>query len=94
MPMPQGFPSPPIPGQHPQPHAPFPLPQPVVANTMPSDVPKGPAALKDVDTSANVIEVVPSSSVTLKPGTLLVYGDNEVSPVSTALLFFSRFCVR
>jgi len=39
----------------------------------PPGAPTGPAALQGK-------EEVPSSAVELKPGTLLVYGDNEVSP--------------
>lgn len=71
------FPPPPpgvaFPGFPPQPH-----PQ---APALAVNIPTGPAALRGNANKENVIEEVPSSSVMQKPGTLLVYGDNEVSPV-------------
>ncbi|BGO90224.1 hypothetical protein NBRC10512_002427 [Rhodotorula toruloides] len=66
MPLPPGFPAPP-PG--------FPLPPPGIAP--PPNAPRGPAAERAQEV---VREKVPSSAVTLKPGTVLVYGDQETSP--------------
>ncbi|KAI5481645.1 hypothetical protein MNV49_002871 [Pseudohyphozyma bogoriensis] len=82
---PPGFPMPPPgffpPGFAPPPEgAPMP-PMPVPGahtNALPPQIPTGPAALRGLP--QGVVEVVESSAVTLKPGTLLVYGDNEVSP--------------
>ncbi|KAM0747477.1 hypothetical protein T439DRAFT_328717 [Meredithblackwellia eburnea MCA 4105] len=76
---PPGFPLPPPgfklpPGLAPPPAGALPAPGPG------ENVPTGPAALRANDGPAAVIEQVPSSSITLKPGTLLVYGDNDVSP--------------
>ncbi|KAL8278370.1 hypothetical protein RQP46_009262 [Phenoliferia psychrophenolica] len=68
-PPPPGVMMPPFPGAPPPGFAPPPG----------MGVPTGPAALR-VTSKQIVIEQVPSSAVTLKPGTLLVYGDNEVSP--------------
>lgn len=40
--------------------------------------PSGPAATRN---APKHVETVPSSAVSIKEGTVLVYGDNEVSPV-------------
>lgn len=52
------------------------------------ETPKGPAALRGMESAdrgarSDEKEMMPSSQVVLKAGTLLVYGDNDVSPVST-----------
>ncbi|GAA6009335.1 hypothetical protein JCM11491_004277 [Sporobolomyces phaffii] len=87
MPPPPGFPMPPAgfgfpppppgmlppPGFMPPPGMAFPPPPPQLAGA-----PSAPSL--PVQPPRPVREKVPSSSVTLKPGTLLVYGDNDVSP--------------
>ncbi|GJN87362.1 hypothetical protein Rhopal_000311-T1 [Rhodotorula paludigena] len=70
MPLPPGFPAPPPgfrlpPGAPGAPPAPAPAPAPGQSGAAAGEV---------------VREKVPSSSVTLKPGTVLVFGDNDVSP--------------
>ncbi|GAA6054200.1 hypothetical protein JCM3770_001387, partial [Rhodotorula araucariae] len=70
MPLPPGFPAPP-PG--------FRLPPGAPGGFPPMPVPGPPAAPARTATEI-VHEKVPSSSVTLKPGTVLVFGDNDVSP--------------
>ncbi|GAA5868489.1 hypothetical protein JCM1840_007015 [Sporobolomyces johnsonii] len=83
-PLPPGIPPPP--GLVPPPGFPLPpggLPFPPPGMPPPpgfvpppfAGAPTGPARAPEV-----VKEKVPSSSITLKPGTLLVYGDNDVSP--------------
>lgn len=76
MPLPPGFPAPPPgfrlpPGAPGAPPAPAPGPAPGQSGARPGEV---------------VREKVPSSSVTLKPGTVLVFGDNDVSPVRLSSL--------
>ncbi|GAA5952270.1 hypothetical protein JCM10213_005187 [Rhodosporidiobolus nylandii] len=88
-----GLPPPPIPGMpFPPPGMPFPpnfappsgiAPPPVFgtsANTAPLGAPKGPALMRFANPEPPKKEKVKSSQVTLKPGTVLVFGDQEVSP--------------
>ncbi|GAA6011258.1 hypothetical protein JCM10207_008280 [Rhodosporidiobolus poonsookiae] len=72
---PPGFVPPPFGAGGPPPGAPGAPPQlpPHLLNA-----PKGPAALRGAE--ALIREKVPSSRKTLKPGTVLVFGDEEVSP--------------
>ncbi|GAA5946458.1 hypothetical protein JCM3765_000252 [Sporobolomyces pararoseus] len=69
-PPPPGLMMPPPPGFIPPPGMPLP----------PHLAPPGAAAAVPAQPQRQVREKVPSSSVTLKPGTLLVFGDNDVSP--------------
>ena len=86
MPLPPGFPAPP-PGFRLPPGAPVPPgfpPPPGFPGAPAPPMPMGHgarAAPAQASSQADAREVVPSSSVTLKPGTVLVFGDNAVSPV-------------
>ncbi|GAA5900038.1 hypothetical protein JCM8208_005574 [Rhodotorula glutinis] len=79
MPLPPGFPAPP-PGFRPPPGAPVPPGFPAPPGFPGAPPPPMPHAPAQASSQADAREVVPSSSVTLKPGTVLVFGDNDVSP--------------
>lgn len=57
-----------------------PFPPPPVAAAAP--ITTSNASSQPTLAAKKTIEKMPNSSVTLKPGTVLVYGDNDVSPVS------------
>ncbi|GAA6037210.1 hypothetical protein JCM8097_008622 [Rhodosporidiobolus ruineniae] len=91
IPLPPGIAPPPGGIPFPPPGMPLPppgfFPPPGLAPGPPSSFaiapPTGPAALRNVGGEQplmRIVEKMPSSRVTLKPGTVLVFGDNEVSP--------------
>lgn len=72
------------------PSAPLPFPPPPAVNlAVAPGTPSGPAAMRAQ--AQAVVEKVESSSVVLKEGTLLVYGDADVSPVRPPSSLVSPF---